>query len=102
MDFVREDIPSKLLPTENAANKGFYIKLNLRSKKWLLCGYYNPHRNTIDSYFVSLSRNLALYSSSYENYIVIADFNVEVDDTAMSFRNTFDLVGLNLNVLQES
>ena len=35
MLFVREDISSKLLSTENAPTEGFYIKLNLR-KKWLL------------------------------------------------------------------
>ena len=30
--FVREDIPSKLLLTENAPIEGFYIKINLRKK----------------------------------------------------------------------
>ena len=67
MLFVREDIPSKLLLTENAPIKGFYIEINLRKKKWLICGSYNPHRTTIDSHMDSLSKNLALYSSTYEN-----------------------------------
>ena len=44
---------------------------------------------------VTLARSLVLYSSIYENYIVIGNFNVEVDDTTMSdFCNTFDLVSL--------
>ena len=30
--FAREDIPSKLLLTENAPIEGFYIKMNLRKK----------------------------------------------------------------------
>ena len=41
----------------------------------------------------SLSKNLALYSSTYENYIVLSDFNVEVDNNAISsFCDAFDLV----------
>ena len=43
----------------------------------------------------SLTRSLALYSSTYDNYIIIGDVNVEVDDTAVSdFCNTFGLVSL--------
>ena len=67
MLFVREDIPSKLLLTENAPIKGFYIEINLRKKKWLIRGSYNPHWTNIDSHMDSLSKNLALYSSTYEN-----------------------------------
>ena len=43
----------------------------------------------------SLTSSLAMYSSTYDNYIIIGDFNVEVDDTTMlDFCNTFDLVSL--------
>ena len=42
-----------------------------------------------------LSKNLALYSSTYENYIVLGDFNAEVDNnTISSFCDAFDLVNL--------
>ena len=95
MLFVREDIPSKLLLVENAPIEDFYIEINLRKKKWLICGSYNPHRTTIDSDMDSLSKCLALYSSTYENYIVLRDFNVEVDNNAISsFCDAFDLVNL--------
>ena len=96
--FVREDIPSKLLLAENAPIEGFYIEINLRKKKWLICDSYNPHRTTIDSHMDSLSKNSALISSTYENYIVLGDFNVEVDNNAISsFCDAFDLV----NVIME-
>ena len=40
----------------------------------------------------SLGKNLALYSSTYENYIVLGDFNAEVDNNAISsFCDAFDL-----------
>ena len=34
--YVREDIPSKLIPMQNSLIKGLFIELNLRSTKWLL------------------------------------------------------------------
>ena len=89
MFYVREDIPSKLLSNENQPIEGFYIEINLRKKKWLLCGSYNPHRNNIGNHLDSLSKNLALYSSTFDNYIIIGDFNVEADSKEMSFKETF-------------
>ena len=93
--YVREDIPSKLLSIENQPIEGFYIETNLRGKKWLLCGTYNPRRNNIGNHLDSLSKNLALYSSTYDNYILIGDFNIETDSKEMSsFCDTFDLTSL--------
>ena len=61
----------------------------------MLCGTYNPHRNNIGNHLDSLSKNLALYLSAYDNYIVIGDFNVEADSKEMSsFCDTFDLTSL--------
>ena len=91
--FVREDIPSKLLLTVNAPIEGFYTEINLRKKKWLICGSYNLHRTTIGSHMDSLSKNLALYL--YENYIVLGNFNAEVHNNSISsFCDAFDLVNL--------
>ena len=93
MLFVTEDIRSKLLIAENGPIEGLYIEINLRKKKWLIFGSYNPHRTTIGNHMDSRSKNLALYSSTYENYVVLGDFNVEVDTNAISsFCDAFDLV----------
>ena len=95
MVFVRENNPSNLLLAGNGSIEGFYIETNLWKKKWLICGSYNPHRTTIDSLMDSLSKKLALYSSTYENYIVLSDFNAEVDNnTISSFCDPFDIVNL--------
>ena len=75
---VKEDIPSKFLSIKNQPIEGFYIEINLRKKKWLLCGKHNSHRNT-GNHLDSLSKNVALYSSAFDNYIVISNFNIEVD-----------------------
>ena len=50
MLFIREDVSSKLLSIENTPFVDFYIELNLRRKKWLLCASSNPDRDTIDSH----------------------------------------------------
>ena len=92
MLYVRQDIPPKTLSTENQPIDGFYKEINLRKKKWLLCGTYNPHRNNIGNHRDFLSKSLALYSSASDNYIFIGDFNIEADSTEMSsFCETFDL-----------
>ena len=95
MMYIREDTPSKLLPIENQPIEGFYVEINLRKKKWLLCGTYIPHRNNIAIHLDSLSKKVALYSSAYDNYILIGDFNIEADSKEMSsFCGTFDLTSL--------
>ena len=37
MLFVREDIPCKVFFVENHPMEGFYVGINLRKIKWLLC-----------------------------------------------------------------
>ena len=80
MLLVREDIPSKLLPHINPSCniEDIFVEINLRSKKWLISGSYNPNVSHIQKHTVNLSKNLDFYSSQYENFIVIGDFNPEM------------------------
>ena len=80
MLFVREDIPSKLLPNINpsCSIENIFVEINLRSKKWLISGSYNPNISHIQNHTVTLSKNLDFYSSKYEKFIVIGDFNAEI------------------------
>ena len=48
MLFVKEDILCKLLSIENHPMEGFYVEINLRKTKWLLCCSYNPNRYKIN------------------------------------------------------
>ena len=93
--FVREDIPCKLLSVENHPMEAFYAEINLQKTKWFLYCSYNPYRCKIDFHLENLNRSLALYSSHYENFIIIGDFNVAANDSAISiFRDTYDLKSL--------
>ena len=70
MLFVKEDILCKLLSIENHPMEGFYVEINLRKTKWLLCCSYNPNRYKINFHLEIFKRSLALYSSHYENLII--------------------------------
>ena len=51
--------------------------------------------NNIGNYLDSISKNLALYSSAFDNYILIGDFNIEAENKEMSsFSDTFGLTSL--------
>ena len=92
---MKEDIPSKLLSVENSPTEVFFVEINLRNKKWLLSCSYNPTRENIENHLEALSKSLPLYSSSYENLIVVGDFNVCVEEISMSgFCDTFCLKSL--------
>ena len=82
--YAREDIPVKLLSVENLPTECFFIEINLRKRKWLVCCSYDLHRDNIKDHLNTISANLDLYSSKYEYIIVIGDFNVEVNDKFMS------------------
>ena len=70
----------------------YYVEINLQKKKWLLCCSYDPNKNTIKSHIEILHKGLALYSSKYENFIVLGDFNVDKDNSYMTvFCDTYDL-----------
>ena len=48
--YVREDIPSKLIPMQSSSVEGFFIELNLRCKKWLLSCSYHSHWSLISEH----------------------------------------------------
>ena len=76
MLFVREDIPSKLLPNVNlVVTENIFVEINLKLKKCLKSSSYNPIISLIQNHTVSLNKNLDFYSSKYENFIVVGDFN---------------------------
>ena len=58
----------------------------------MLCYSCNLNENTIKSHIEILHKGLALYSSKYENFIVLGDFNVGMDNSDMTvFCDTYDL-----------
>ena len=86
MLYIREDIPSKSL-TETKYDKeieNIFIEINLRSKKCLISGSYNPKLSHIENHLQEIGKGLQYYSSKYENFIVLVDFNAEMSNPHMS------------------
>ena len=84
MLFIREGIPSKLLNADTSFGiENLLVEINLRSKKWRISGSYNPQLNSIQNHLVQLSKKFDFYSSKYEKFIVLGDFNAEMTNTHM-------------------
>ena len=95
MLFVREDIPSNLLTIEDKPIESFYVELNLRNSKWLINCSYNSHKNNIGTHLDRISQSLDVFSSKYERFLLVGDFNVAVEETHMkSFCENYALTNL--------
>ena len=58
----REYIFSKRLSIEKNSIEAFYMEINPRKIRWLLCCSYNPNKNNIHAHLENLDRSLVLYS----------------------------------------
>ena len=54
--YVREDIPTKLLSVESLPTECFFVEINLRKRKWLVCCSYNPHKDNINHHLQTISK----------------------------------------------
>ena len=80
--YVREDVPSALLKTDSEI-EAFYVELTIRKKKWLLCCSYNPNKTFITKHLAEIGRNQDLFSSKFDNFILLRDFNSELCEQPM-------------------
>ena len=74
-----EDLPSKLIKEKDFAGniKATFVEIHLRKKKWLPSPSLNPQRSDIRKHLRVVGKNLASYSSKYENFILLGDSDVK-------------------------
>ena len=90
--YIKSHLPSRLL-------KNCDFELNLRKEKWMfMCIYRSPSQNK--QYLLGmLSEIIDHFSSIYDNYIILGDFNMEPSDsilkTFMQSHNLFNLIKSN-------
>ena len=72
----------KFEPVQNNF-KGFFVEINLRKKKWLLSCSYNSNKKNIVNHVKNISTGLNQFSATYDNLILICDFNVEPEEENM-------------------
>ena len=78
--YVIEDIPTSLTEVETKPIEGFYAEINLRNHKWLINYSDNPHKNMIGNHLRALNEKLDIYSTSYDNFIILGAFNIEMEE----------------------
>lgn len=63
-------------------------------KKWLCCTY-NPYKNIIHVHLENLEKSPILYPLSYENHIIMGDFNVVPESSYIKlFWDNFDMTNI--------
>ena len=96
--YVRNNMTAVLLEKHNFPNdiEIIMIELNIRSMKWLIGCCYNPNRNLISYHLKELGKALDIYTKSYDNILMMGDFNVDFkDNNIIAFCNEFNLKNLN-------
>ena len=81
--YIYDDIPSKLIITKMTI-EWFFVKINLRKKKWVLCCSYNPKKPLTSEHLNRIGKNLDLLLSKYDNFMLIGDLNAEPTEAAVS------------------
>ena len=67
------------------------FEINLKKRKWLFLGIYNPHKDMTNTFVTSVGEKLNELSLKYENIIILGDFNSEMCEEVMQmFCNTFN------------
>ena len=96
--YVRDEIPSRLLTDYKIKDnlELFFVEVNIRKKKWLLSCSYNPHKSNISNHLHHLNKGLDVYLKSYDNILIIGDFNSEFSENCLNgFCNVNSLKTLN-------
>ena len=63
--------------------EGFYVKINLHSKKRLLSCSYDREKNNIKNHLQALSTSLDIYSLQFDHLIILGNFDVEIENSEM-------------------
>ena len=69
--------------------EAFCIELNLRKEKWIIFCIYNPHNRFIKDHLKDLGKATEFYSKTYENNIIMGDFNAEILELNLASFCTF-------------
>ena len=69
LQYVKDDISSLFITQHDyrITFEWFFIEINTRNKKWLLCCLYNPSKINISHHISHLSKGLDNYINHYDN-----------------------------------
>ena len=90
-------MPSRLLSTHPSPKdiQAIPFELNLRKEKWMFVCIYRPPKQSSQYFLDNLSLIIDHYSGTYDNYIVLGDFNIDPKNSKLtSFMQSFNLYNL--------
>ena len=68
------------------------LEFSISNKKWLLPGNYKPPSQNEYSFINEIKLALNFFSSSYENFLLLDDFNLSIENPNFkNLLNSFDL-----------
>ena len=74
----------------------FFIEINIKRHKWLICCSYNPNRIFVSGHLNHIAKGIDTYSKKYEKILLMGDFNIELKEANMTtFCNQYKLKILN-------
>ena len=94
---VKSSIPSGCLSCENLCNpiKAVPFDINLRKENQLVISIYHPPSQNLEYFLNKLTKMIAFFVDTYENYLIMGDFNIERSDPSLKiFLNSKNLYNL--------
>ena len=84
--YVRSYLPLRQLTKHKISSniQALVFEINLRKEKWFFLSMYKPPSQNCQYFQDSLHNIIDLYSSIYDNHIVLGDFNMGPSDTQLS------------------
>ena len=78
--YVNESIPVKQLNSHKDDSEILFLEINLRLRKWMTGGAYEPPYQSKSVFLETLFGNLPLYLGTYKNVTLFGDFNLTPED----------------------
>ena len=95
--YVKSSIPSRRFSFEELyiSIQAIAFEINLRKEKWLVISIYRPPLQNSEYFLNSLTKIIDYFANSYDNHLILGDFNLEPTDSAlMGFLDSNSLTNL--------
>ena len=87
----RNNIALRLLKNNIVA---FFVEINLRQKKWLICCGYNPSKSSIENFKHNIGKTLDSDVRIYDNFLVDENFNSEIFKSSLHEHEFYSIYNL--------
>ena len=76
--YIRSYIVASKLTSFTFSNdvEAFFIEINLKDYKWMICCSYNSYRTFVSNHLDHIAKGINTYSKKYEKILLMGDFNV--------------------------